>query len=100
MVNYTLPHKRKYALKRKTITDNNSPGGGEDLLLICNPTKNITITLPSRGNSGQTIHVKNITAYTITVSGTIDGDTDGCELTAKYECVTFVRDENQEWWII
>lgn len=96
----TLPNRQKYSLKRETVTDDYSPGGKQDLVLLCNPDRDITITLPSRGASGQEINIKNLTTHTISVSGTIDDDTDGCVIDTQYECITLFRDDDSNWWIV
>lgn len=63
----------------QTITTNYTVSADDDVIL-CNPTSNITLTLPAlSGVDGQTFTIKNKSAYQITVDGngseTIDGST-------------------------
>ncbi len=96
----TLPDKDKFAFKRLTVDDDTDLGGGKDLLVIVDTDKDITLTLASRGDSGQTVIIKNKTDFDVTVEGTIDDDDDGLVLTEQYESVGLYRDEDSEWWIV
>ena len=73
----------------------------EDLVVVCNNTTGITVTLPTALGSGQTYHIKSINVGSVNITNatdTIDGKT--TQTIEQWDSMEIVSSSPNNWNIL